>query len=151
HRAWKGETGAFEGRHTTLTEQMDNPPPVQRPHPPILIGGGGERKTLKLVAKYADATHQGSGDPAVLRHKLEVLRRHCEAEGRNYDEIERYCGLELQPPRGQAGPTADASTLLERVQSLSDAGSQGVFIVLPNIVDSDSIERFGEEVIAKAG
>ena len=151
HRSWKGETDRFEGRHATLTEQMDSPPPVQRPHPPILIGGGGERKTLKLVARYADATHQTTADPEVMRHKLDVLRRHCEAEGRNYDEIERYCGLELKPPRGQAGPTADPSTLLERLQSLSDAGSQGVFIVLPNIADSDSIERFGEEVIAKAG
>ena len=151
HRAWKGETGAFEGSHATLTEQMDNPPPVQRPHPPILIGGGGERKTLKLVAKYADATHQTTADPEVMRHKLEVLRRHCEAEGRNYDEIERYCGVDLKPPRGQSGPMADAATLLERLDALSEAGSQGVFIVLPNVADSDSIERFGEDVVAKAG
>ena len=150
HRAWKGETGPFEGRRTSLTEQMDSPPPVQRPHPPILIGGGGERKTLRLVAKYADATHQTTGDPDVMRHKMEVLRRHCETEGRNYDEIERYCGLQLRPPRGQSGPIADASTLQERLATLADAGSQGVFIVLPNIADSDSIERFGEEVIAKA-
>jgi hypothetical protein len=87
-----------------------------------------------------------------MRHKLEVLRRHCETEGRDYDEIERYCGLELRPPRGQRGdPIADASTLLERLEALTEAGSQGVFIVLPNLADSDSIERFGEEVIARAG
>lgn len=141
HRAWSGETGPFEGRHTTLSEQMDNPPPVQQPHPPILIGGGGERKTLRLVARYGDATHQTTSDP-------EVLRRHCEAEGRNYDAIERFCGLDLKPARGQPGPIADASTLLERVDSLAEAGSQGVFIVLPKIADSDSIERFGAEVIA---
>lgn len=151
HRAWKGETGAFEGTHTSLTEQMDNPPPVQRPHPPILIGGGGEKKTLRFVAKYGDATHQTTADPAVMRHKLEVLKRHCETEGRNYDEIERFCGLELKPMAGQAGPIADASTLLERLDALSEAGSQGVFIVLPDAADSDSIERFGEEVIQAAG
>ena len=151
HRAWKGETGAFDGKRTSLTEQMDSPRPVQRPHPPILIGGGGERKTLRLVARYADATHQTTGDPEVLRHKLDVLRRHCETEGRNYDEIERYCGLELRPPRGQGGRIADASILQERLGALSEAGAQGVFIVLPNIADSDSIERFGEEVIATAG
>lgn len=148
HRAWTGDTGPFEGKRTSLTEQMDNPPPVQRPHPPILIGGGGERKTLRLVAKYADATHQSTGDPEVMRHKMEVLRRHCETEGRDYEEIERYCGLELRPPRGESGPIADASTLLERLQALSEAGSQGVFIVMPNLADSDSIERFGEGVIA---
>ena len=150
HRAWKGETGAFEGRTAALTEQMDNPPPVQRPHPPILIGGGGERKTLRLVAKYADATHQTTADPEVMRHKMEVLRRHCDTEGRDYDEIERFCGLDLKPARGQTGPIADAATLLERLDALSGAGSQGVFIVLPDAADSDSIERFGEEVIAAA-
>ena len=58
HRAWSGERGAFDGKHVHLTEQMDSPPPVQRPHPPILIGGGGEKKTLRFVAKYGDATHQ---------------------------------------------------------------------------------------------
>ncbi len=148
HRAWSGERGSFEGTTTRLTEQMDSPPPVQRPHPPILIGGGGEKKTLKLVAKYGDATHQTTADPAVMRHKLDVLRRHCEAEGRDYDQIERFCGLELKPLPGQAGPIADPSTLLERARSLAEAGSQGVFIALPRIADSDSIERFGAEVIA---
>ncbi len=151
HRAWGGETGPFEGTTTRLAEQMDNPPPVQRPHPPILIGGGGERKTLKLVAKYGDATHQTTADPAVMRHKMEVLRRHCEADGRDYERIERFCGLDLKPEAGQAGPIANASTLLQRTQSLAEAGSQGVFIVLPSIADTDSIERFGAEVIAANG
>jgi len=146
-RAWSGETGAFTGRTTQLTEQMDSPPPVQRPHPPILIGGGGEKKTLKLVAKYGDATHQTTAEPAVMRHKLDVLRRHCESVNRDYEQIERYCGLDLKPMPGQAGPIADSSTLLERADSLAEAGSQGVFIVLPKIADSDSIERFGAEVI----
>ena len=150
HRAWKGETGRFDGKLTHLSEQMDSPRPVQRPHPPILIGGGGERKTLRLVAKYADATHQTTGDPEVMRHKMEVLRRHCETEGRSYDEIERYCGLNLRPALGQRGPIADADTLLARLDALSEAGSQGVFIVLPRVADSDSIERFGAEVIAAA-
>jgi F420-dependent oxidoreductase-like protein len=151
HRAWAGETGPFEGTTVQLTDQMDNPPPVQRPHPPILIGGGGEKKTLKLVAKYGDATHQTTSDPDVMRHKMEVLRRHCEAEGRDYERIERFCGLDLKPEAGQAGPIADAPTLLERSRSLAEAGSQGVFIVLPDIADSDSIERFGAEVIAASG
>ena len=151
HRAWDGKTDAFDGGHTRLTEQMDSPPPVQQPHPPILIGGGGEKKTLRFVARYGDATHQTTSDPAVMRHKMEVLRGHCETEGRDYDDIERFCGLDLRPAPGQTGPIADASTLLERSNALVEAGSQGVFIVLPKIADSDSIERFGAEVIAAAG
>jgi len=151
HRAWSGETGRFEGRHATLTEQMDSPPPVQSPHPQILIGGGGERKTLRFVAKYGDATHQTTSDPAVMRHKMDVLRRHCETEDRDFDEIERFCGLDLKPAPGQGGSIADASTLLERARSLEDASAHGVFIALPRTADSDSIERFGAEVIAASG
>jgi hypothetical protein len=81
---------------------------------------------------------------------MDVLRRHCEREGRSFDEIERFSGLSLRPPRGQPGPVADADTLLERSAALADAGCQGVFLVLPRLADSDSIERFGEEVIARA-
>jgi F420-dependent oxidoreductase-like protein len=150
HRAWNGETGAYRGRHTQLAEQMDSPPPVQQPHPPILIGGGGERKTLRLVAQYGDATHQTTADPAVMRHKMDVLRGHCDDLGRSFDEIERFCGLDISAP-GKRGDMADGDTILERVSALADAGAQGVFQVLPRLADSDSIERFGEEVIAHAG
>jgi F420-dependent oxidoreductase-like protein len=147
HRAWKGETGAFEGKHVRLAEQMDSPPPVQRPHPPILIGGGGERKTLRLVAQYADATHQTTADPEVFRHKMDVLREHCTRVGRPFDEIERTCGLDIGPPLS-GRDMADSSVLLERIDRLEDAGAQALFFVLPRLADSNSIERFGNEVIA---
>ncbi len=148
HRAWKGETDGFEGKHVRLTEQMDSPAPVRRPHPPILIGGGGERKTLRMVAQYADATHQTTADPQVFRHKMEVLRAHCERLERPFDEIERTCGLDLKPLAGGSGATTEASVLLERVDALADAGAQALFCVLPKLADSDSIERFGADVIA---
>ena len=147
HRAWKGETGAFSGAHVQLSEQMDSPPPLRKPHPRILIGGGGERKTLRLVAQYADATHQTTSDPEVFRHKMDVLRGHCERLGRSYDQIERFCGLELRPPEGGSGPMAEAAVLRERIDRLADAGAQGVFMVLPHVTDADVIERFGREVI----
>lgn len=150
HRAWRGETNRFDGKHVHLTEQMDSPPSVQRPHPPILIGGGGERKTLRLVAEYGDATHQTTSDPAVMRHKMQVLRQHCQNLGRNFDEIERFCGLDLRPAEGAAGPVADPGVLLERAAALQDAGAQGLFLVLPNVADSDSIEKFGADVIARS-
>ncbi len=149
HSAWKGETGAFEGKHVRLTEQMDSPPPVQKPHPPILIGGGGERKTLRLVAQYADATHQTTSDPEVFRHKMDVLRGHCEDVGRDFEEIQRFCGLDWKAPDGR-DEMADPGLLLERAAALAEAGAQGVFLVLPRLADSDSIERFGSDVIAKA-
>ena len=149
HSAWKGETGAFEGKHVRLTEQMDSPPPVQKPRPPILIGGGGERKTLRLVAQYADATHQTTSDPEVFRHKMDVLRGHCEDVGRDFEEIQRFCGLDWKAPDGR-DEMADPGLLLERAAALAEAGAQGVFLVLPRLADSDSIERFGSDVIAKA-
>jgi len=144
-RVWSGETGPFDGKHVQLTEQMDNPPPVQRPHPPILIGGGGERKTLRMVAQYGDATHQTTSDPQTMRHKMSVLREHCERLGRDYEEIERFCGLDVSAP-GRRGELAEPDLLIERIGALEEAGAQGVLFVLPSLADSDSIERFGEVI-----
>jgi alkanesulfonate monooxygenase SsuD/methylene tetrahydromethanopterin reductase-like flavin-dependent oxidoreductase (luciferase family) len=148
HRAWSGETGPFHGKRIHLTEQMDSPKPVQRPHPPILIGGGGEKKTLRLVAKYGDATHQGTGDPAEFSHKMDVLRRHCDDLGRDFDEIERFAGLQVT--KGRSREMAEPSEILDRIGALADVGAQGLFFVLPRVTDPETIERFGSEVIAKA-
>jgi F420-dependent oxidoreductase-like protein len=84
---WSDHNGPFDGRHYQLAETMCVPPPVSRPHPPILVGGGGERKTLLLAARYADACNVFATSPADVAHKLEVLRAHCDAEGRDYDRI----------------------------------------------------------------
>jgi F420-dependent oxidoreductase-like protein len=86
---WSADDGAYEGKHYRLAETVNVPPPVQRPHPPILIGGSGERKTLRMVAQYADACNLFGESPDVVRHKLEVLRRHCDDLGRDYDSIEK--------------------------------------------------------------
>jgi len=84
---WSDDNGPFHGRHYELAETICQPPPVQRPRPPILIGGGGERKTLRLVARYADACNLFAFDVDDIRHKLDVLRGHCEAEDRDPNEI----------------------------------------------------------------
>lgn len=86
---WSDDDGAYDGRHYRLAETVCVPPPVQRPRPPILVGGSGERKTLRLVAQYADACNLFRGGLEETRHKLDVLRRHCDDVGRDYDEIEK--------------------------------------------------------------
>jgi F420-dependent oxidoreductase-like protein len=84
---WQGNEEAFRGRHYQLGRPLNHPAAVTRPHPPIMIGGSGERKTLRLVARYAQACNLFPGPN--LRHKLDVLRAHCEAVDRDYDEIEK--------------------------------------------------------------
>ncbi len=84
---WSDDDGPFEGRHYRLTETLSSPQPLTRPHPPIMIGGGGEKKTLRLVARYADACNLFGTSPDEVAAKLDVLRQHCANEGRDYDSI----------------------------------------------------------------
>lgn len=86
---WGENNGPFEGRHYQLAETLCVPAPLTRPHPPIMIGGGGEKRTLLLVARYADACNVFGTSPEDVAHKLDVLRGHCEAEERDYDRIEK--------------------------------------------------------------
>jgi len=114
---WAGDESPYAGRHYRLDRPLNSPQSVRRPHPPILIGGGGERKTLRLVAKYADACNLF--DTPELGHKLEVLGEHCEREGRDPAEIEKTALHGLA-----AGATADAA--VEVVGRLGDAGIEHV-------------------------
>src|ERR1700722_19908232 len=84
---WSGDEGPFDGEHYHLGRTLNSPQALSQPHPPILIGGSGEKKTLRLVARYAQACNLFPGPD--LARKLDVLRRHCEAEGRAFDEIEK--------------------------------------------------------------
>ena len=88
-QTWSDDNGPFEGTFHTLTETMASPPALTRPHPPVLIGGGGERRTLRLVARYADIWNIGSFPTHVLRHKLGVLREHCDTAGRDFESIRK--------------------------------------------------------------
>jgi len=85
---WSDDDGPFDGKHYHLARTLNSPQPLTRPRPPILIGGGGEKKTLRLVAQYADSCNIQFYDPAAA-HKLDVLRQHCADVGRDYDEIEK--------------------------------------------------------------
>ena len=98
---WSDDDGEFAGEHYHLAETVNVPPTVQRPRVPILIGGSGERKTLRFVARYADACNIFGETPEVVAHKLSVLRGHCDAEGRDYAEIEKtviYAGNAVADP-----------------------------------------------------
>lgn len=105
---WSEDSGPFRGTHYQLAETIDSPHPIQRPHPPILIGGAGERKTLRLVARYADACNFYFRSPAEIAHKLDVLRGHCRTEGTDYDRIEKTMMFTGPPSPGDAGALIDA-------------------------------------------
>lgn len=86
---WSEDNGPFHGRHYQLAETLCVPAPISRPHPPVMIGGGGERRTLRLVARYADACNVFGTSPAEVAHKFDVLREHCADADRDYDSIEK--------------------------------------------------------------
>ncbi|MBO0828764.1 MAG: LLM class F420-dependent oxidoreductase [Streptosporangiales bacterium] len=94
---WSDDNGPFEGEHYQLAETLCVPQPLTRPRPPIMIGGGGERRTLRLVARYADACNVFGSSEDDVAHKLDVLRHHCEAEGRDYNAIEKTAVMIRDP------------------------------------------------------
>ena len=112
---WSDDDGPYEGNHYQLAETICSPRPLQSPRPPILIGGGGEKKTLRLVAKYADACNLFGTTPTDVAHKLDVLRGHCEAEGRDYDAIEKTIV-------GQVDPEGDVSGFLAQMEEYAKLG-----------------------------
>ncbi len=143
HGMWQGERGseeAFRGRHITATRLLNAPQSLSRPRPPIMIGGGGERKTLRLVAQYADATNVFGG-PTAIHHKYEVLREHCAAIGRDPEEIERST---LQSVNLASESPAQ---VVDRFGELADAGAQHVIFSLRNADDPANLETLGRAVI----
>ena len=112
---WSDDDGPYEGTHHQLAETVCVPQPLQRPHPPVLIGGSGERKTLRLVARYADACNLFGAEPDVLRHKLEVLDRHCADAGRDPAQITRTV-------LGAPDPVAATDAFLRRMEEYAALG-----------------------------
>jgi len=140
---WTGERGseeAFVGRQFRAGRLLNSPQSLSRPRPPIMIGGGGERKTLRLVAHYADATNVFGG-PAAIHHKYEVLREHCAAIGRDPDEIERSTLQSVNLA------TESPAQVVDRFGELADAGAQHVVLSLRNLDDPANLETFGRAVI----
>ena len=138
---WSDDDGPFHGRHYQLERTLNSPQPLQRPHPPILIGGSGERKTLRLVAQYADACNLF--DSPDLEHKLEVLRSHCGRLGRDYDTIEKTVITRFDV--GESGERT--GELLERLRGLAALGFHEAHGTLLHVSRIAPIEAIGREVI----
>ncbi len=140
---WQGERGterAFEGRHYRAARLLNSPQSISRPHPRILIGGGGEQKTLRLVARYADACNIFGG-PEQLRHKFEVLRQRCAEEGRDFEEIER---TNLQSiDLGSESP----GRVISRFEAVAAVGVQHVIFNMANVWDERNLEILAREVV----
>lgn len=162
---WAGNTSAYFGKHYRLEEPLNAPQPLSQPHPPILIGGGGEQKTLRLVARYADACNFVIPSPlslaefgdlrareggraaryslAVLRHKLAVLAEHCAAVGRPYDAIERTVVTYIK-----LGPGAmSAAEVIDLCGALAELGFSHVIFNVPNVDTLVPLEQLGREII----
>ncbi len=129
HQMWRGDETPYAGRHYQLVRPLNSPNSVQRPHPPILIGGSGERKTLRMVARYADACSlfdlPGSEFADNIQHKLSVLRDHCAAEGRDYAEIEKTIASTFDPGDD---PKAALPGLLAHFRELAALGIDHVLV-----------------------
>jgi F420-dependent oxidoreductase-like protein len=142
HQMWSGDRGAYRGKHFVLEETMCVPAPLSRPHPPILVAGGGEKKTLRLVAKYGDACNV-FGDAAGVGRKLDILKRHCDEVGRDDAEIEKTCMGSAHLAAGQES-TAD---VIARCKALAAVGVQHAIFNMPNVHELAPLEAFGREVI----
>jgi len=125
---WSDDNGSYSGKHYQLAETINSPQPLQRPHPPILIGGSGEKKTLRLVARYGDACNIFAGPesgPDAVRGKLDVLREHCRREGTDYDRIRKTI-LYVGP----VDATADGgATFADEMARYVEHGIQGVHVM----------------------
>jgi F420-dependent oxidoreductase-like protein len=141
---WSGTVAPYHGKHYQLAETLNSPQALTKPHPPILIGGMGEQKTLRLVAQYGDACNLFAyGGVELIRDKLAVLKRHCDAVGRPYDAIERTSLGTVN--LGADGMTA--SQVIEICRDLADAGIQQAIFNMPNVHEITPLEVFGREII----
>ena len=142
HQMWSDDDGPYGGTYYQLAETVCSPKPVSTPRPPILIGGSGERKTLRLVARYADACNLFATEPAEVAHKIEVLERHCADEDRDPATIQKTI-------LGMADPLADTDAFLS---SMEDYAALGIDLVevMPLVEDPAAwAGRLGERVVPR--
>lgn len=141
---WSENNGPFHGKHYSLEETLCNPQPLSRPHPPILIGGMGEKKTLALVAKYADACNLFARmGVETIQSKLDVLKEHCQRIGRDYNEIEKTALMTIHLAPGHE----TARDIIETCRPLAQLGLQHIILNMPNVHEIRPLETISREVI----
>ena len=138
---WHGDESPYHGKHYQLERPLNSPQSLSRPHPPIMIGGGGERKTLRLVARYADACNVFAGRDEA--RKLDVLRQHCEAVGRDYDTIYKTVYYAFNTSQG-------AQRIIDDLGTLAGLGFDAAIGGVVNVWDVSPVEFIGSEIIPVA-
>lgn len=154
---------SFDGKHYSIKDALNYPLPVQKPRPPLMIGGSGEKQTLRLVARYADMCNFYQGDPETTRRKYEVLREHCERLGRPYEEVlrtkhltillaadeaelarkkERHTRFNSDPP-----VVGVPDTVIARLQEYVDAGVQYFIFNMADAPSAEALYLFAEKVM----
>ncbi|RMG81092.1 MAG: LLM class F420-dependent oxidoreductase [Chloroflexi bacterium] len=141
---WSGNTEPYQGQHFTLEEPINSPQPISQPYPPIMIGGMGEKKTLRMVAQYADACNLFlMAGLDVVAQKLDILRQHCEALGRDYDTIEKTALGTVHLAAGQQS----ADDIIAQCRQMAEIGIEHVIFNMPNVHEIAPLEQFGEVII----
>ena len=145
---WSGDEKPYEGKHYQLARPLNSPQTVQKPHPPILIGGGGERKTLRLVAQYADACNlfarMGKDQ---LQHKLDTLRDHCQSVGRPYEQIEKTTLDSFSLTRDGRDGTTTPAQAIEQFAALAAMGIDQAIFSLRNVHDLEPFDLLATEIV----
>jgi F420-dependent oxidoreductase-like protein len=138
---WHGDEKPYQGRYYQLERPLNSPQSLSRPHPPIMIGGGGEKKTLRLVARYADACNLFAGRDEA--RKLDILRQHCQAVGRDYDTIYKTAYYFFDPSRG-------TQRIIDELGALAELGFDAAIGAVANVWDVTPLEVIGSDVIPRA-
>jgi alkanesulfonate monooxygenase SsuD/methylene tetrahydromethanopterin reductase-like flavin-dependent oxidoreductase (luciferase family) len=141
---WQGDERPFAGKHYRLERPLNSPPALSRPHPPILIGGTGEKKTLRMVAEYADACNIFELGVAGVQQKLDVLKAHCDRLGRDYAEIEKTTLGSLTLSRDGADGTSTVGQAVERFAELAAIGIDEALVNMPNVSEASTFDLLAE-------
>jgi F420-dependent oxidoreductase-like protein len=135
---WRGDESPYRGKHYQLERPLNSPQSLTRPHPPIMIGGGGEKKTLRMVAQYADACNVFAGRDEA--RKLEVLRQHCEDVGRDYDTIYKTAYYAFDTSKG-------AAQIIDELGALAGLGFDAAIGSVADVWAVTPVEFVGSEII----